>query len=556
MLLPKSTAFRSSIFSGCRDSYPEPLVVVLCVTKKMSTGKVVAKVPQVKVIQPIAEQAQKLRVAAYARVSSDSADQLNSFAAQVDYYTSYIKSKEEWEFAGLYADEAVTGMIADKRNDFQRLLADCRAGKVDRILVKSISRFARNTIDCIQTVRELKQLGIAVEFEKEEIDTGNMGSEMLLSILGAAAQEESLSISKNLKWSYRRRMKSGDFITCSAPIGYILKNKTLIPDPQEVPIVEYIFSSYLAGKSIEEIAAEINAMEVEITNKRTERWHRSTIRYILTNEKYIGDSLVQKRFTPDELPLRHQRNKGEISQYYIKNSHPAIVPRQAFEAVQKLLKQRVEQHISKTAIRSFPLSRTMQCALCGSTFHRRPSAKAVRWTCYQHLQNKELCPMEIIEENEVYQAFLRVYNKLLDNKDFILKTMLNQLSELQTKTIFARPDIIAVNEKISELVKQNHSLTRLQTKGCIDSAIFIERSNRNNQKIEELRRELRQLQGPDKVSRIVDNTKLLLELLEEAQSMLEFEPSVFKSMVQKIIVYPERFCFHLTNGLVLDEERC
>ena len=512
--------------------------------------------PQVKVIQPIAEQAKKLRVAAYARVSSDSADQLNSFATQVDYYTSYIRSKEEWEFAGLYADEAVSGTTADKRSDFQRLLTDCRAGKIDRILVKSISRFARNTIDCIQTVRELKQLGVAVEFEKEEIDTGNMGSEMLLSILGSAAQEESLSISKNLKWSYRRRMKSGDFITCSAPIGYVLKNKTLVPDPQEAPIVEYIFSSYLAGKSIGEIAREINAMEVEVANKKTDRWHGSTIRYILTNEKYIGDSLVQKWFTPDELPLKHKRNNGEISQYYIKNSHPAIISRTVFEAVQKLLKQRVERHISKTAIRSFPLSRTMQCALCGSTFHRRPSAKAVRWTCYQHLQNKELCPMEIIEENEVYQAFLRVYNKLLDNKDSILKTMLDQLLELQAKSAFERPDLIAINEKISELVKQNHSLTRLQTKGCIDSAIFIERSNRNNQKIEELRRELRQLQGPDEISRVIDSTKLLLELLEEAQPMLEFEPSVFKSMVQKIIVYPERFCFHLINGLVLDEGRC
>ena len=181
-----------------------------------------AKVPQVKVIQPIAEQAKKLRVAAYARVSSDSADQLNSFATQVDYYTSYIQSKDEWEFAGLYADEAVSGTTADKRSDFQRLLADCRAGKIDRILVKSISRFARNTIDCIQTVRELKQLGVAVEFEKEEIDTGKMGSEMLLSILGSAAQEESLSISKNLKWSIRKRMQKGDFITCRAPYGYIL----------------------------------------------------------------------------------------------------------------------------------------------------------------------------------------------------------------------------------------------------------------------------------------------------------------------------------------------
>lgn len=217
--------------------------------------------PQVKVIPPIAEQAKKLRIAAYARVSSDSADQRNSFATQVDYYTSYIQSEDEWEFAGLYADEAVTGTTADKRDDFQRLLEDCRAGKIDRILVKSISRFARNTLDCIQAVRELKQFGVAVEFEKENIDTGNMGSEMLLSILGAAAQEESLSISKNLKWSYRRRMKSGDFITSKAPLGYFFTNNTLVPNPQEVPIVEYIFKSYLAGKSLEEIAADFNEEE-------------------------------------------------------------------------------------------------------------------------------------------------------------------------------------------------------------------------------------------------------------------------------------------------------
>ncbi len=512
--------------------------------------------PQVKIIQPIAEQAKKLRVAAYARVSSDSADQLNSFATQVDYYTSYIQSKDEWEFAGLYADEAVSGTTADKRSDFQRLLADCRAGKIDRILVKSISRFARNTIDCIQTVRELKQLGISVEFEKEDIDTGNMGSEMLLSILGSAAQEESLSISKNLKWSYRRRMKSGDFITCSAPIGYILQNKALVPDPQEVPIVEYIFSSYLAGKSIGEIASEINAMEIEVANKRTERWHRSTIRYILTNEKYIGDALVQKWFTPDELPLKHQRNNGKVSQYYIKNSHPAIIPRDIFETVQQLLKQKAEQHVPKTPTRSFPLSRVMKCAFCGSTFQRRPSPKAIRWTCYQHLQSKDLCPMEIVKEEEVYQAFLRLYDKLLDNRSFIFQIMLNQLLELQAKATLTKPDIIEMNEKISELVTQNHSLARLQTKGCIDSAIFIERSNRNNQKIEELRWKLRQLQEPDNINRTIEDTRLLLDLLEEARPMVEFDPVIFKSMIQKIIIYPEKFCFCLINGVVLDEGRC
>jgi len=255
-------------------------------------------VPQVKVIQPIAEQAKKLRVAAYARVSSDSADQLNSFATQVDYYTSYIRAKEEWEFAGMYADEAVSGTTADKRDDFQRLLADCRAGKIDRILVKSISRFARNTIDCIQTVRELGQLGVAVEFEKEEIDTGNMGSEMLLSILGSAAQEESLSISKNLKWSYRRRMKSGDFITCKAPLGYFFKNNTLVPDPKEIPIVKYIFNSYLAGKSLEEIADELNEAELKSDKKkfRTMACYHYTI-YLIQRKIYWGLPCSKKIYT-------------------------------------------------------------------------------------------------------------------------------------------------------------------------------------------------------------------------------------------------------------------
>lgn len=512
--------------------------------------------PQVKVIQPIAEQAKKLRVAAYARVSSDSADQLNSFATQVDYYTSYIQSKEEWEFAGLYADEAVSGTTVDKRNDFQRLLADCRAGKIDRILVKSISRFARNTLDCIQTVRELKLLGIAVEFEKEEIDTGNMGSEMLLSILGSAAQEESLSISQNLKWSYRRRMKSGDFITCNAPLGYFLKNGILIPDPQEVPIVEYIFSSYLAGKSMEEISDNLNTQETPFIRKRKARWYRTSIRYILSNEKYIGDSLLQKTFTPDELPLINIRNHGQLSKFYIKNSHPAIIPVEVFNTVQDLIKRRATYHTAPSTSGSFPLSHIMECGLCGSTFHRHLKKGTARWYCYQHVKDIASCPMEIITEKEAYQVFLRLYNKLLDNKNSILKAMLNQLLALQNRTVLTRPDIVNLNQKISDLVKQNHSLARLQTKGCIDSAIFIERSNRNNQKIEELRRELRRLQESDDISSAIENTTLLLDLLEGAPPMLEFEPSIFKSMVQKITVYPEKFCFHLTNGLVLEEGRC
>lgn len=510
--------------------------------------------PEVRVIQPIAEQAKRQRIAAYARVSSDSADQLNSYATQVEYYTSTIQAADEWEFAGLYADEGVTGTRADKREDFQRLLRDCRAGKIDRILVKSISRFARNTLDCIQTVRELKQLGVAVVFEKEGIDTGSLGSEMLLSILGAAAQEESLSISQNLKWSYQKRMRSGDFITCSAPLGYFLEGNTLVPDPQEVPIVQHIFASYLAGKSMGEIADDLNTQETIFIRKKASRWHRASIRYILTNEKYIGDSLVQKNYTPDEFPLKTIRNSGQALQYYIRNSHPAIISQETFEIVQKLVKSKAvcTEPISMT---DTLFNRIMTCGFCNSSFQHRRQKGVSSWACAKHLKDKTLCSMGIVAEQGIQQAFLTLFNKLLDNQG-ILKTMLEQLLEIQSKVFYTRPDVQELNRQISETVRQNHTLARLQAKGCMDSASYIERCNHNNRKLEELRSQLRSLQAPDNIDSAIDNTKHLIELVDGAEPMLDFEPVLFKSMVQRITVYPERFCFHLTNGLILDEGRC
>lgn len=511
--------------------------------------------PQVQVIPPILEQAKKIKVAAYARVSSDSVDQLNSFSSQVEYYTDYIQSKEEWEFAGLYADEAVTGTTTEKRSDFQRLLADCHAGKIDRILVKSISRFARNTLDCIQTVRELKRLGIAVEFEKENIDTGSLGSEMLLSILGAAAQEESLSISKNLKWSYRRRMRSGDFITCSAPLGYFLKNNTLVPDPQEVPIVEYIFNSYLAGKGMEEIAKKLTLQESQALQKKSSRWHHSSIRYILTNEKYIGDALVQKSFTPDEIPLKRIPNSGQVPQYYINHSHPMIISPETFDAVQELIKRKTAFCCTKTMSKSYPLSKIMKCGECGSTFHRHPQEASVRWFCYRHLQDRASCTMRAVTEQEIYTAFLSLYNRLYHHKMLVLNAMLKQLEELKNKSILNSPDIIGVHQKISILVRQNHSLSRLQAKGCMDSAVFIEQSNRNHQAIEALRLELRRMQRLSPIDKCIANTKLILDLMDHSSPLLEFDSTAFKHMVENIIIDAKKFYFHLTNGLILEERR-
>ena len=448
--------------------------------------------PQVRVIPPILEQAKKLRVAAYARVSSDSADQLNSFATQTEYYTSYIQSMEEWEFAGLYADEAVSGTTTDKRDDFHRLLEDCRAGKIDRILVKSISRFARNTLDCIEAVRELKQIGVTILFEKENLDTENLGSEMLLSILSAAAQEESLSISKNLKWSIRKRMKSGEFLTCRAPYGYILKGRKLEIHPQEAEIIRFIFRSYLNGMGMEEITSELNRRRIS-KKSGTMQWHVYHIQYILTNEKYAGDSLVQKRYTPDILPFHLEKNTGQLPQYYIENSHPAIISKKEFQAVRELISRKTCEPVSHT---KSVLNRKMVCGLCGSALKRQ--SVSGKWICRKHEKRKDLCSLMPVAQEEIYRAFLQLFNNLLEHREQILNPLIRDLKILESRSK-SENSISRINSQISELMQRQHALARLVTKGSIDSALYVERATKINRELSELHKEAKTCCGENKV---------------------------------------------------------
>lgn len=239
-----------------------------------------------------------LRVAAYCRVSSDSADQLHSYAAQINAYTQLIQQHSDWELVDIYADEGLTGTRMDKRTEFGRLLSDCRKGRVDKILVKSISRFARNTKDCLVVLRELKLLNVSVQFEEEHIDTQTLTSELMVSVFGSLAQQESTSISQNLRMSYQRRMEKGAFSTCKAPFGYRLKDgKQLTIPPTEAASVSWIFSEYLRGRSQAQIAENLTRRGLP-TADGTPYWQETSIAYILTNEKYIGDSLCQKTYTP------------------------------------------------------------------------------------------------------------------------------------------------------------------------------------------------------------------------------------------------------------------
>ncbi len=250
--------------------------------------------PTVKTLLPQTQtEAKLLRVAAYCRVSSDSTDQEHSFAAQVKYYTEMIGKNPAWTLADIYSDEGISGTSTGKREDFNRLIADCKRGKIDRVLTKSVSRFARNTVDCLNTVRLLSSLGVSILFEKEQIDTCKMSSEILLAMTGTQAQDESISISGNMRWSYEKRMKSGRYICCRAPYGYDFADGTLSINEKEAKIVRDIFRMFLSGTGKQKIATILNEQQVPRRYGK-DKWYHFTIDYILRNERYMGDALLQK----------------------------------------------------------------------------------------------------------------------------------------------------------------------------------------------------------------------------------------------------------------------
>ena len=308
--------------------------------KKTSGSLALNGAPQVITIPPSDPvRARKLRVAAYARVSSSSEDQLNSFAAQNAYYTELITANPEWEFVDVYADKGITGTSAEKRDDFQRLLADCRRGRVDKILVKSSSRFARNAKECLEAIRELKALGVGVCFEEQGIDTSELAGEFLTAIFAMMDQKESENISDNLRWSIDMRMRTGKYNTCFAPFGYQLVGGKLELILEQAPIIRYIYDAYLAGKTAEDIAATLNLFSDD------RPWKPQRIDYILTNERYSGNALLRKRYTTDTIPRKVKRNRGERPMCFVAGINEAVVSQEIFDKAQELRKKRWENRL-------------------------------------------------------------------------------------------------------------------------------------------------------------------------------------------------------------------
>ena len=375
----------------------------------------------------------KKRVAAYCRVSTDQEEQLSSYEAQVNYYTNYIENHPDYECAGIYADEGISGTSTKKREQFNRMIEDCKAGKIDMIITKSISRFARNTLDCLNFVRLLKDLGIGVMFEKENIFTLDSKGEVLLSILSSLAQDESRSISENSTWGIRRRFEQGRlFINTTKFLGYDKdKNGNLVINEKQAKIVRRIYKEFLDGKGANRIARDLEKDRVPNWHGKA-KWYENSIRGILTNEKYKGDALLQKTYTVDFLNKKREENTGQVPRYYVEDSHPAIIDQEMWEAVQLEMERRrnyaLEYGIQKLeyATTDNPFAGRVICGSCGQVFGRKvwnstdDRFRRIIWRCNGKypVKGKKGCDSKHIDDGVLYQAFISVFNTLVENKEY------------------------------------------------------------------------------------------------------------------------------------------
>jgi site-specific DNA recombinase len=343
---------------------------------------------------PVSER-RKRRTAGYARVSTDSDEQFTSYEAQIDYYTNYIKSRDDWEFVNVYTDEGLSGTTTKKREGFKRMIEDALAGKIDLIVTKSVSRFARNTVDSLTTVRQLKEKGIEIYFEKENIWTLDSKGELLITIMSSLAQEESRSISENVKWGRRKQFSDGKV---SVPFGRFLgydrgDDGNLVINEKEAVLVRRIFALFLKGYSPYKIANTLTAEGILSPGKKP-KWNAATVRRMLENEKYKGDALLQKSYTVDFLTKKTKLNEGEIPQYYVNNNHEAIIDPAVFDMVQVELENRNPGPNRRSGVTLF--SSRIKCGECGSWYgskvwHSTDKYRRTVYRCNSKYENGKHC---------------------------------------------------------------------------------------------------------------------------------------------------------------------
>ncbi len=504
----------------------------------------------------------KKRVCAYCRVSTDSAKQHTSYVAQVEYYKAYIEKREDWEFAGIFADEAKSGTQVRKREEFLRMMKECENGNIDVIITKSVTRFARNTIDSIEAIRKLKSLGITIYFEKENISTMSEQSEQMLTILSSLAQGESESISTNNRWGIQKRFRDGSYNISCVAYGYTKdEDGELIIKEDEAAVVSRIYREYLDGKGSSAIARELTKDNIAPI-RAAEKWNDSVVKEILHNPIYEGDLILQKTYTTEVLPYTKKRNRGEMPQFFIKDNHEPIITREQGEMVHEIYEYRRNQldiDDSGKYQNRYEFSSKIICRECGGIFRRqkiyigKPYEK-IQWSCKNHIENSRMCRTKPIREDAIKTVYLIMWNKLASNYTFILNPMLDSLKNMRVSKE-KEEEIENLNNRIMELAEQSHILSRVVQKGYMDSALFIQKQNALNVEIEEIKKKRNSLLDNNGFETEIAGTERLLEIIKYNTEIMEvYDENLFLHTVNKVLIGSSgEITFRLINNLELTE---
>jgi DNA invertase Pin-like site-specific DNA recombinase len=499
------------------------------------------------------EENPRLRVAAYCRVSTDSDEQATSYDAQVKHYTEYIQRNPEWEFAGIYADDGISGTNTKKRNEFNRMIDDCMAGNIDMIITKSISRFARNTLDCLKYIRQLKDKNIPVYFEKESINTLDAKGEVLLTIMASLAQQESQSLSQNVKLGLQYRYQQGKVqVNHNRFLGYTKdENSHLIIDPEQAEIVKRIYREYLEGSSMDKIAIGLEADGI-LTGAGNTKWHTSTINKILRNEKYMGDALLQKTYTVDFLTKKRIKNNGTVPQYYVEADHEAIIPKDIFMQVQEELVRRRVVYVSPSGRKrnfscNHPFAQMVYCGECGELYRRihwyNRGKKSIVWRCISRLEStsaKEPCHNRTVNETVLQDVSVKAINQVLEDKDHFTNALQQNIAATVRQTDTLSPEGIQrrLEELQIELIKKANNQDDYK---AITDEIFRLRAQKQQSESENTLRD-------ETLSRI---RELQDFIAAQPTELAEFDETLAKRLIQKITVYEDKFTVEFKSGVTV-----
>ena len=496
----------------------------------------------------------KRRVAAYARVSTDSEEQITSYEAQVDYYTKYIQERSDWDFVEVYTDEGISALNTKKRDGFNRMIADALAGKIDLIVTKSVSRFARNTVDSLTTVRQLKEKGIEVYFEKENIWTLDSKGELLITIMSSLAQEESRSISENVTWGQRKRFADGKV---SLPYGQFLgyrKGDDGMPEiiPEEAKTVRDIYRMFLEGLSTNAIAKRLTQQGIPTPGGKT-KWMRQTIESILQNEKYKGSALLQKKYTVDFLQKKMKRNEGEVPQYYVEHSHPAIIDPEEWEKVQLELARRKSS--GKNTYCNSPFSAKLVCGDCGAYFgskvwHSNSKYRRTIWQCNAKFKGDEKCHTPHLYEDDIKNYFVIALSRLLADRDRLIEDGRLIRQELL--------DFTAIDAECEKLTEEMDVVSGLVRK-CVDENAaqatdrvdYISRYNSLVERYEKPQARYDALQKKRQEQTLAaDEIAGCLFALGELDILeIRFREDLWNTTIDHVTIYAdERMVFHFKTG--------